>query len=461
MDHPGSARDLGDSRSSLLSFEPGLVQLQRKSAPPVDRRAAEQHAGRTSTLSTGMNLVTVMVGCGVLGFPKVFGVAGWYVGPVILLASAFSGLEMGIATVEALVMCEERVEAGERYSFQRPEKYEDLFEVAYGRLGKDLASVTLNAFMLLVCGAFMILIGSSLQFLSDSLLPYRAWVLVMSVFFAGLCLLKDMQLISRLSMVGVLASLTYVVSIAQAGMEAGLSNRSKPGFAVRYFPDSSVDVGTVLSVMFMGFGYQLVTPTVRAEMAAPAEMPQAIQGSVSVVTFVYGAVGMVGYWGWGNDVSGNVLDSMVDADGERMFAGVVLSAAVIANLFVTLPILMNAVAVAAEGRCAGEYSPPLRLGLLTVAVVVGLFSPFFLQVLTLIGSTIGTIMLTFFPMMVYWKLVSLTGRHVPLLVYVKHGLVFLLGCVAMVFGTYDALADLHKAMQSPDANPFKNFWKPM
>jgi len=448
---------------SLLKFEPGFSLLHRKTTTiPEDNDAMVSAPGRTTTLSTGMNLVTVMVGVGVLGFPKVFGDAGWFFGPLILLASAVSGMEIGFAIVEAITMCEDRMKAGERFSFRRLDKYEDMVEVAFGRVGKDVASVLLNTFMLLICGAFMILIGSSLQFLTHSVLPYRAWVLLSTVLFARLCLMKDMEVISRLSMVGVAASLIYVLAISQAGLEAGWLNRGKPDFQTRDVPEHAMDIGIVLSVMFLGFGYQIVTPTVRSEMAVPEEMPQAISGAVIVVTFVYGAVGVVGYWGWGNAVGGNVLDSMVDSEGNHMLAGIVLSLAVIANLFVTFPILMNVVSVALEARCCGgQYSPPLRMGLLAAAVVVGLFSPFFLQVLTLIGATIGMVNLAFLPLLVYWKLALSSGRQPATMVYIKHSIILVLGCIALIFGTYVAVLDLIKAMESPKANPIKNFWEPM
>lgn len=453
------------SRLSLLEFEPGMAQLHRKltsSSFAQESADAPLPVGRTSTLSTGMNLITVMVGAGVLSFPKVFASAGWYAGPLILVACAVSGREAGVAADKALAICEERIRAGESFSFRRPEKVEDMVEVAFGKAGKEAVGAVLSVFMLLLCGAFMILIGASLQFLSNAMLPYRAWVLMTTVLFAGLCLLQDMDFLSRLSSVGVAASFVYVLAIAQAGLQAGFTNRSSPDFAVRYFPEKAFDVGIVLSVMFLSFGYSIVLPTVRAEMAAPEELPKAIDGSIVIVTFIYGTVSVMAYWGWGNAVNDNVLGSMIDGQGNRMIAGVALSLAVIANLFVTFPIILNVVAISTESRLGVQYSPAARLGLLAIAVTMGLLCPFFLEVLTLIGATVGMVMLTFVPIVVYWKLVITSGgAGPPRSEYIKHGGVVFLGLTAMTFGTYEAVGQLLEAMQKPGGNPFTSFWDPM
>ena len=64
-----------------------------------------------------------------------------------------------------------------KYSFGRyVVKYEDMAEVAFGKPGIYFASITVNSFLLFMSGAFLILIGSSLEFVTNAWLPYRHWV---------------------------------------------------------------------------------------------------------------------------------------------------------------------------------------------------------------------------------------------------------------------------------------------
>lgn len=55
-------------------------------------------------------------------------------------------------------------------------KYEDMAEVPFGKPGIYFASFMVNSFLLFLSGAYLILIGSSLEFVTNAWLPYRHWV---------------------------------------------------------------------------------------------------------------------------------------------------------------------------------------------------------------------------------------------------------------------------------------------
>jgi len=410
-----------------------------------------------------------MVGAGVLGFPKKFGDAGWFVSPLILLCCGAASAEMGNAMVQALVLSEDRIRAGASFSFGRPEKYEDIVEAAFGRIGKLVASVCLNGFMLCMCGAFMILIGMSMEYITNVWLPYRAWVVVCTLVFLPLCLLKDMELISRLSAVGLIASAIYVLSIVEAGLAARFTGGTE-AYEFRPWPKQGEEDSVILllkkfssttSVFLLGFGFHVVVPTVRAEMEAPSEMPRAINWAVLLVGFVYFSVGFVGYYGWGDNVQGNVLDSMVNPDGTKMLAGRALALAVIANLIVTYPICMSCVSLAAESYCGGIYNVPLRIILLATTAAVALFCPTFLAILELLASTVGSMSLTLIPLCVFWKLALSSGKKPSMATTVKHFLIVITAIMAMVVGTWQSVEELAKAFQDQCMNPFSHFMQPM
>merc|ERR1719221_100165 len=221
----------------------------------------------------------------------------------------------------------------------------------------------------------MILIGQSLEFITG--LTYHKGVLCAAAVFALLSLLDDMTVIARLSVVGVVASILYVLCIGCAGVQAAQDSGEARTYMLVSELSQLSEVGAVASVMLLGFTYQTVVPTLRAEMRAPREMPRAIAGAIGVAAGIYMGAGTLGYYGWGDRVEGNVLSSMRTGDGSPMWEGLVLSCAVIANLAVSFPILMTCVYRAAEAQLGG-YSPMVRFVLLSVALAVGMLVPYFL-----------------------------------------------------------------------------------
>jgi vesicular inhibitory amino acid transporter len=407
-------------------------------------------AGKTSTFGTASSLVTTIVGASILGFPASFGRAGWYVAPFIVMICCWISIEVGYAMESSLQFIVRRLDKHEILGFTKPERYEHLCEAAYGRKGKAFASFIANTFMLALCGAFMILIGQCLEFVLNKVIwsPYRACVLATSVLFVPLALMNDMEFIARLSVVGTLASVVYAVSIGTAGLQAGLSN---PDVEYRFFPEKSTDLGAVISVMFLGFTYQQVVPVLRSEMEHPTELPKAINGALALVTVIYSSAGALGYYGWGTTTQGNILRSMKTNPGtdqeERMTAGIFLALAVIANLLVTFPICMNCVSRAAEAATVQRYSAPIRMTLLLFAFCVGLFVPYFLEFLSLLGSVFGVLVGAIVPVAVYWSLLEHEAVQEGLRFRaVRHALVVIVALVAFIFGTMTAIQDLRQAM---------------
>jgi amino acid permease len=259
------AREL-EGRRSFTAFETSFAQLERKSrsssfilanvdpvsyaagsSQAVGRDKEESFQGETSTIATGMNLITTMVGAGVLAFPGLFKKGGWVLAPIILMLSALAVIEIGLVLCECLVWVEQRARKyPQEYSFgSRPEKYEDLMEAAFGNAGKKLTFVLFNTLLLLICGAYMILIGTSVEYIvRASWAPYRLCVLVMALVFGPLTLLDDMAVISKLSGIGVVASITYVVCIAAAGFSVKYD-----GSYSRNWGETMNDIGPLISVM--------------------------------------------------------------------------------------------------------------------------------------------------------------------------------------------------------------------
>jgi len=319
---------------------------------------------------------------------------------------------------------------------------------AFGPRGEMFACILVNSLLLLVSGAYMILISQSLVYIINSpLIGYRMCVLLAAMVAIPLALVDDVTMITKLSIVGVISMLGYAFAIGYAGWEEGSIAQHN---VYRDVPESIFDCGIVISIMLFGFQYQLVAPSLRADMRRPREFPEAVGGATAICTMVYAACGLLGYYGWGNSVAGNVLKSMKHADGRNMAAGQVLSVAVIAHLFAALAIIMKCVSRAVEAAHSRTYSVPIRLAVPSLALCIGLSVPYFFAFLGLISSVLGVLLGCFVPLFCYWALVAQERRSEPftdktyssIATVVRHTIIAVIGLIAMIFGTYSAVEEL-------------------
>lgn len=442
-----------DSNHTLaMTFESGYVRYARThlfdEALPLAQGKEKGIVGKVSTSEATTSLVTTIVGAGILGFPAIFAKGGWVCSCILLLLSAWIVIDVGKTMDDAIRIVEARLARNYIFNFTKVQRIEDLAEAAFGKIGQTLTFVLVNSYLLFVGSALMILIGISVNYLFAAV-PVRWAIIGAGAVFVPMSLLDNMSIIAKLSVVGVIASVTYAIAIGTAGLQN--ADQTNPQERVTSLePQQVSDLGVVLAVMLLGFTYQLVAPTIRTDMEKPTEFPKAVQNAVVVVFLVYGLAGGLGYYGFGDEVKGTVLESMVNPDGSKMIAGIALAGAVIANLVVTFPLLLVCVYRGMEAAFFGSYSAVLRIFLCLLALATGLFLPFFLEILSLIGSVLGVAVGIFCPVVCYWSLAldetkSVEGTPSPtedIFRMVRHIIIILLGLIVLCVGTYGAVNDL-------------------
>jgi len=243
--------------------------------------------------------------------------------------------------------------------------------------------------------------------------------------------------------------------------------------------------------MMFGFGPTDVLATVRREMKDARELPKALFASHLVVGLIYLSAGIVGYWGFGTAVEGNISRSMCDypgcpgtedptckADvcptlkygagaGNKWIFGYFLAGAVVANLLVTIPIVLYCLFTGIEANYPKDQpmdpvtNTMMRVGVVTFCACVGLFVPFFLQVVGIISALLVVPVVFFLPLLLGWKAAEDAGEPYSLPRKAFTIAALLLGVACLIIGAYESITDLQKAMhKDPDAsNPFNNFWK--
>jgi len=152
---------------------------------------------------------------------------------------------------------------------------------------------------------------------------------------------------------------------------------------------------------------------------------------------------------------------MVNPDGTKMLAGRALALAVMANLFVTYPIIMSCVSLAAESYCGGKYNATLRIILLAITAAIAMFCPSFLAILTLQASTVCTMSMTLIPLGVFWKLALSSGKKPSRVTAAKHLLIVIIALMAVAVGTWQSIEEMVEAFGNPCMNPFSHFMQPM
>lgn len=157
--------------------EGGFVQLARKSITvfaseelPFAKKASASEAlaarGSTSTWATVANLVTAMIGAGVLVLPATFARGGWVFSTAALLSVAALTVETGYVIDDCVVAIEERARHGAAFSFgARPQRLDDLCEASFGSCGRPASFALVNTLLLLICAAYLLFIGQGLEFL--------------------------------------------------------------------------------------------------------------------------------------------------------------------------------------------------------------------------------------------------------------------------------------------------------
>jgi len=421
-------------------------------------------APRTTVAGAASNLITVMVGVGILAFPKMFAKVGWCAAPPLLCAIAYMTAEVGALTDRSLNLVE-GLALSTTYSFGvKASTFEDLGEACLGQSGKASVSFFTNSFIIFVSSAYLILIGTNMEVLSKGTLvalPTRAWVLVMTAVLAPTVLLKDISKISRFGFVGALSSVMYVVIIICAGLHAALFDEGSalPREYVSYTTDVST-LGQASSMMLFGFMYVFVVPTVRGNMAHPQAMHKAINFATYASVFVYMSCGMVGLYGWGVAVQDNVAESMAPIFAKTM------SATVVMNLAVSYPILMHCAVVAMEALFKSGYWVSLRLSMVLVTAAISISCPYFMAVVGLGSSVLGIILGIFLPLFFFWRLCYLSLGHSwsacleqeSTVLLCKHVVIFFLGILTMFFGFSSSMAEFKEALASDSGNSFGDFW---
>jgi len=447
----------------------------------VDSAVSGQNEG-LSVSQVVVSLVTTVIGCGVVTLPSLMRLGGWVVAPILACLTSLAFIEVGHVMHNAIAAAEAPL-AGQGLHVS---SFEDLGQLAMGKAGMLLVRVvTTTGF----CGTLVVyttLIGQNVQALCGGALGLR-WVmtLLLPVLWA-LTMPKDMNALAKLMPIGIIASLSSCVLICvKALLDAHIWQawpKSAQPLVHSVWPEQAGSLGTVVAVLFAAYSVMGTVPVIRGSMRRTSEFPLAFRTAMTLVSATYLSVMLLGYWGYGNFVQDNVVQSMIFTPASPLQAfrvadigpGIALHAhrphfdilGTIMAVLVTTYLLLGfalffACVVVTVQKSLGGYAPPgtlankmLRGAMVLACVGTGLAVPHFREVMAIMASVCCSCNNVIFPLLFAFKLESSPGAiRVSFPRRLCHMCIVALALFCAIFGLHDSFVKLVGKMRNVTSLP--------
>jgi len=419
--------------------------------------------GKLSTFQAYVNLVTVVIGAGIMALPQLPLEGGWVPSSLILLLVVFSSAESGLHMWKAFMASRGKVSIS---------TYDDLGREAWGHWGQMLTAVVTNFLLFGIYSAYTVLIGMQLEDLSDKALDKRIWILLMYPLFVGLALVRDLSSLSKLVPLGMLSACTMaVVIICKSVSDARHWREWDPPDHQHLhsaWPQGSLmSLGTVLATCIGAMTYQAVVPAVLQEMKQPEQFPRALYAANLTSGALYLAVMLAGYYGYGAFINQDIVESMTysPANLDEAFSGMkasqwtgeksfwvppVVSSLVLINIVLSMPLIMMGVfhSIQSSQAFASHIKPGswanrfMRVTLVTSTIIIALCVPRFTFVFGFFCALGAPAVCLAFPLLFSGVVLRRCGVAQSWWRQGLHGCILILGLVCMVAGVFSSVTDL-------------------
>ncbi|CAK8997882.1 Amino acid transporter AVT1C (AtAvt1C) [Durusdinium trenchii] len=410
---------------------------------------------RVSTIEAMINLVTVIIGAGILALPQLPRRCGWVLSALMLLISCSAVQEA------ALCLCRALIQTNSQES--KVTTFEALGHRALGWQGQLAVAVVANTFLLGVCSAYAALIGMQLYNLTG-VFNQRAWVLIAYPIFVLLGLLPNLSALSKLVPLGMLAAcLTGLMVIWSSLQDVETWQSWKTGDLDMEihdtWPSQPAALGSALATCCAAFSFVPVVPAIIRDMRTPQHFPRALNGALAICGLLYLGVMLCGYYGYGNFIRDDIVESLGQSPAtfeeamhqpisewtgaRRPWLRVFISILILINIFLSMPLLAMAVFYSIESSFAhavpGSWANwAMRIGLLTGVVAVALAVPRFTVVFSFFSSLTAPCVSLIFPLLFadyILEKVSKCRRG-------YHAVLFIIAVLSMIFGVYTSIWDV-------------------
>ncbi|KAH0691951.1 hypothetical protein KY289_019309 [Solanum tuberosum] len=420
-----------------------------KKIPDIERPSKDAHGLPISNQSTYgqavVNGMNVLCGVGLLSTPYAVKEGGW-AGLSILFIFGILSFYTGMLL---------------RYCLDSQpglETYPDIGQAAFGTMGRIVISIILYVELYASCVEYIILEGDNLSAIFPNahlslggfeLDARHLFVVIAALAILPTVWLRDLSVLSYISVGGVIASILVVLCLYWAGLVDHVGFESKG--TVLNLPTLPVAIG------LYGFCYSghAVFPNIYTSLADRSQFPAVLLTSFGLVTLLYGGTAVLGYLMFGDSAESQFTLNLP----KGLMASKVAVWTTVVNPFTKYPfpesmictfaLTLSPVAMSLEELLPSKHTkshvyPILNRTALTIStVVVGLAVPFFGLVMALIGSLLTMLVTLILPCVCFLRILKGKTSRLQVTICV---LIITIGTASALIGSYSALSNIIQSM---------------
>ncbi|KAG9138886.1 hypothetical protein Leryth_007507 [Lithospermum erythrorhizon] len=386
---------------------------------------------QSSNIQAVVNGMNVLCGVGILSTPYAVKEGGW-VGLSILFIFAVLSFYTGLLLRTCLD------------SQPGLETYPDIGQAAFGNLGRFAISIILYVELYACCVEYIILESDNLSSLfPNAHVNLAGFVLDSKLLFAVLTTLavlptvwlRDMSILSYISVGGVIASILVVACLFWTGIVDQVGIQAK---------GTALNLSTLpVAIGLYGYCYSghAVFPNIYTSMQNRNQFSKVLFTSFVICTILYAGVAVMGYTMFGESTQSQFTLNMP----KDLIASKIAVWTTVVNPFTKYALTISPVAMSLEELMPSNhlkshiYAILIRTALVISTLLVALSIPFFGLVMSLIGSLLTMLVTLILPCACYLSILrgNVTRLQASLCI-----LIIIVGVVSSSFGTYSAISEI-------------------
>ncbi|XP_058083514.1 amino acid transporter AVT1J-like isoform X2 [Magnolia sinica] len=381
------------------------------------------------TLVNGLNALS---GVGILSVPYALSEGGWL--------SLIPFLFVSIICCYTGLLLRRCMDADPRIK-----TYPDIGEYAFGSKGKITIAVFMYLELYLVAIEFLILEGdnleklfpnTNLEIMGFEIGGKQGFVLLTALIILPTMWLRSLGLLAFVSAGGVLASVVVVASVFWGGAVDGVGFHGRGAFY------SLSGLPTAISLYAFCYCGHAVFPTIYTSMKDRSQFSKMLILCFVLCTFNYGAMAILGYLMYGQDVKSQVT---LNLPVGKISSKIAIYTTLI-NPFAKYALVITPIAGAIEDRFRinnnRTISVLIRTLLVISTVIVALIVPFFAYLMAFTGSFLSSTASMVLPCICYLKIFKASRSHQTEFTIIVG--IIVIGILVAITGTYHSLREIFK-----------------